>query len=285
MKKITMALAVAVILPMMSCGHDEELTANVIRQDTMQTKTIIFTFSDITMQSMTRSTLSEAQMTDLWVFDYVDGVLKNTIHQQSADADFGSPAIDADYGDHDFYFVASRGDSPTVNGTSVTWAKPSDTFWQHAALSIEPQTSTSQPVSLQRVATRLRVTINDQVPATMKKLCLTPTTWYYGIDYATGEAVSSRAVERSVNVPASYVGTSGSLSASFYCLSPSDEWQTDVTIVAKGENDAVLNTITIADVPMKRNRITNYSGTLFNASRTMSVSLTDDWLDDLTGTW
>jgi hypothetical protein len=42
-------------------------------------------------------------MTDLWLFDYVDGTLVQTVHQVSTDADFGTPAPTLAYGEHRIY--------------------------------------------------------------------------------------------------------------------------------------------------------------------------------------
>ena len=250
-------------------------------------KTITFSCQNFTMSAMarTRATMSEVNMTDLWLFDYVGGVLQQTIHQTATDANFGTPAIDADYGEHTFYFVASRGDTPSIDGSVISWLKPSDTFWGSLSLNVQPSSATNNPVTLHRVATRLRITVTDEVPDGLAKLCITPARWYYGLNILTGEATDERDTERSVNVPASYIGTTGQLMMSVFGMSPDAEWQTSVVVAAKTASDAVINSITLADVPLKRNRITTYSGTLFAASRSIAISLTDDWSDDYTATW
>ena len=250
-------------------------------------KTITFSIQNFTMSAMarTRATMSEVGMTDLWVFDYVGGTLLQTIHQTATDANFGTPAIDADYGEHTFYFVASRGDTPSIDGSVISWLKPSDTFWGSLSLNVQPSSATNNPVTLHRVATRLRITVTDEVPEGLAKLCITPARWYYGLNILTGEATDERDTERSVNVPASYIGTTGQLTMSVFGMSPDAEWQTSVTVAAKTASDAVINSITLADVPLKRNRITAYSGTLFAASRSIAISLTDEWSDDYTATW
>ena len=235
--------------------------------------------------STTRATMSEVSMTDLWLFDYVGDELKQTIHQTASDADFGNPTINAAYGDHTIYFVASRGDSPVIDGTTISWAKPSDTFWASRSITIAPATATNHTVSLQRVATRLRLTVMDEIPATLAQICITPSHWYYGIDYLTGEATDDRQTERTINVPASYIGTTGQLYANFYSMSPSSAWQTDITMKAKDGDGNVISLIGIADVPLDRNRVTNYSGTLFNANRTVTISVDGDWGEDISGTW
>ena len=254
-------------------------------------RVITFACHDISIVAMgadnaaTRATMSEVSMTDLWLFDYIGDELQQTIHQTATDANFGTPAINASYGDHTIYFVASRGDTPTIDGTTISWTKPSDTFWASRSITIAPATATNQSVSLQRVATRLRLTVTDEIPATLAQICITPSHWYYGIDYLTGEATDDRQTERTINVPASYIGTTGQLYANFYSLSPSSAWQTDITMKAKDGDGGVISQIGIADVPLERNRVTNYSGPLFNANRTVAISVDSDWGEDISGTW
>ena len=280
-----MALAVALILPTVSCSTGEELSVKVDQlKDTMQQVTIRFTFPSISMEAMTRATLAESQMTDLWLFDYMGGELKATIHQTSENDGFGAITLTADYGEHSLYFVASRGDTPTIDDTTISWAKPSDTFWQSFTLNIEPQTSTNQSVVLRRVVTRLRIAVTDEVPANMKTLTITPSTWYYGLDYTTGEAVNSQATPRVITVPSSYIGTIN-LATSFYCLCPADGFDTDITVTAKDADDTAISNIALQDVPFERNRITNYSGSLFTQNRAFTVTTDDEWLDEYTTTW
>ena len=291
MKKIMlMALAVAAILPSCTKDDDPEEEPKVgkieikINSDTIKThKEITFGIlgGQFEQQPMTRATLSSLSLTDLWLYDG-ETLLK---HQTADDADFGAPSVDVDYGDHTFYFVASRGSEPTQTGTTISWNKPSDTFWASLSLTVAPSTSASQSVTLQRVAARLRVTITDEVPAALSSLCVTPSTWYYGIDYTKGEAADIRTTTRTISVPASYAGTTGQLAASFYCHSPLQAWTTDITLTAKASDNSTISQISIADVPMQRNHITAYSGTLFGAGRAITVEADDAWGEDITGSW
>ena len=289
-----MALAVATILP--SCTKDEEpeqMPADgkieiVVNTDSMENHaTITFGCSTTMMQPMTRAALGSLSLTDLWVYDLPSGETSPTLlaHQTSDDADFGAPTVTAEYGDHTFYFVASRGDTPTISGTTISWAKPSDTFWASLALTIAPSTSASQSVTLQRVAARLRITITDEIPTGLATLSVTPSHWYYGLDILTGEAADDRQTARTVSVPSSYIGTTGQLAASFYCLSPSAAWTTDISLQALKSDNTEMVRINVSDVPMQRNHITAYSGTLFGAGRSINVETDDAWGDDITGSW
>jgi hypothetical protein len=224
-------------------------------------------------------------MTDLWVFDYVGDELVRTAHKVSADADFSSPSMSLQYGEHTLYFVASRGKTPTIDGTEITWAQPSDTFWKAVSVNVGSSSSSVVPVTLGRVATKLRVAVTDEVPEGVTQICVTPDVWWYGVDYMTGAAILSQEIERSIAVPASYIGTTGQLVVNVFGMSDSDEWTTDVTIIAKDGDGSVVGIVTLDDVPFERNRATNVSGSLFVAGTTFSVSLNDVWTDSYDLEW
>lgn len=286
-----MAMAVAAILP--SCTKNDEPEAVVpnleinLPSDSIETHaTVTFAFGgDVSIHPITRATLTELNLTDVWVFDYVGGQLQATTHQTASDAAFGSPSLTVDYGDHTFYFVASRGDTPTIDGTTISWAKPSDTFWATLSLTVSPGSSITQAVSLHRVAARLRITVTDEIPATLASLSVTPSHWYYGLDYLTGDAADDRQTARTVNVPASYVGTTGQLIASFFTISPQSQWTTDVTLKATGTDNSTLSSISIRDVPMQRNHVTSYGGSILNAGRSITLTSDDEWIEDDAVTW
>ena len=116
-------------------------------------------------------------------------------------------------------------------------------------------------------------------------LSVTPSHWYYGLDITTGEATEDRQTARTVNVPASYIGTTGQLVASFFTISPSESWSTDVSLQALKSDNTPMASISVADVPMQRNHITDYSGTLFGAGRAISIDADDSWGEDIQGSW
>ena len=288
MKKILLALAVAVMMTACEREHDELADADIeinIPTDSMKNHaTINFICSPYSMRAMTRATLSELSLTDLWVFDYVGGALKNTTHQSSSDATFGSPSIDLEYGSHTLYFVASRGADPVVNGKTITWSSVRDTFWASLSLDVEPMIATSQSVSLSRVVARLRIAVTDAVPTGAAKLNVTPSQWYLGLDYTTGEPSSPSSPSLGVSIPSSYIGTT-SLNASFYTVSSTTMWQTDVAVAITSANDAVLGSVLLPDVPFQRNHVTNYQGSVMSSGRSVTVTSDDEWIEDDSITW
>ena len=282
-----MALSAALLL---ACGEHEmteELTAGMTPADSMKSKTITFTFGEISQRSMTRATLAELNLTDLWIFDYVGAELKQTIHQASTDAAFGSASLSLDYGEHTFYFVASRGIDPVIDteAKTIVWGSVRDTFHASLSIDVQPSSATSQAVTLSRVVGRLRISATDVVPANAAKLTITPSTWYYGLNYQTGEAVGSITSPIVVNIPSSYVGTQN-LVTSCYTVSGSSAWQTNITASLIASDESVLGSVTIPNVPIQRNHITSYSGGIVGAGRSISVNASDDdWVDDGNVNW
>ena len=285
MKKIAMALASALMM-LTDCTSDEPQNE---KPTGWEQKTITFTFGDVlTHHAMTRADITSLDLTDLWMFDYVGDELQQTVHQSSTDDGFGSISASMGYGEHTFYFVASRGTTPTsdTDAQTITWVKPSDTFWATATITVSPSSASSQAVSLSRVATRLRITVNDEVPAEAAKFVITPAQWYYGIDYTTGSGIAPSANQpREVNIPSSYIGTTGQLAISIFGFVPSTDWQTDITAALKASDDTTLGQVTITDVPMKKNITTAYSGGILGTSKAFTLSADDTWGDEDVHTW
>ena len=280
-----MAMTAASML--LACSNEPEEVVTVKADepsDTMQAVTLTFSFPQMEMKAMTRGTLSESSLTDLWLFDFMEDELKQTIHQSSTEDGFGSVAVTAETGEHRFCFVASRGTDAVVDGGAITWGKPSDTFWQNVILDVTPQTATAQAVELQRVATRLRISITDEVPATLKKLSVVADTWYCGLDAKTGQPTAASERATTINVPASYIGTTGSLAASIFGLC-GDDYTTNVSVTALDASDAAIATVSLEDVPMARNKTTNYSGPLFTRQPTFTLTAADAWGEEVTMTW
>ena len=227
-------------------------------------------------------------MTDVWVLDYMKGQLVQQLHQSDNTAeDFGKPQMSLAYGSHHVYFVASRGTTPTLNvgAHSITWERPSDTFWKDYEVNVVSTSNGNRAVTLDRVATKLKLTVTDEVKAECAEVAVEPVAWYYGLDYVNGVPVAQQQTERVVAVPANLVGTSGQLVVTIFGMSGSTEWTTDVTVSARTAEHAVIGTATMADVPFKANRATEYSGPLFGPAGIMTLTLGGEWDDSATGTW
>lgn len=291
-KHLLMALAVAALtacekldVPESEISGDE--SSSVVEG---KTKKFTFTVKGDFGTAFTRGYLQAdgKDMTDLWLLDYVDGVLVQQLHQSNEDDDFGTPTMNLSYGTHHVYFVASRGTTPTLNTEShmISWSTVRDTFWKDYEVSVVATSNGNRAVTLDRVVTKLRVTANDAVPMGVTTFSVTPAVWYYGLDYVSGEPVMP--VENQsvvVNVPSSYAGTSGEMMVSVFGFSGSTEWTTDVVLDAKNGGSETVGHAVIEEVPLKRNRMSDYTGPMFGSGGLASVSLNTEWADAVPGTW
>ena len=293
MKKLSISVPAVVLLAVVmgACSKNEpakESEEGGLLVDTAWIDSVEFSFSRCVIEDFaaTRAveSITDAGMTDLWVFDYVGGELQQVVHQASTDAGFGTVRVPATIGDHAFCFVASKGTTPTVSGSTISWEKPSDTFWARHELTVTPGMD-AQNEDLNRVATRLRIKVTDEISADMKTLAVTPATWYYGLNVENGTATNAQVKERSVTIPDSYVGTSGQLLMSVFGISPASDWQTDVTVACKDAGGNVLHSVQVPNVPIQRNRSTLYSGSLTSAGTQASVRVETAWADEYEGTW
>jgi hypothetical protein len=227
-------------------------------------------------------------MTDVWVLDYMGGELVQQLHQGDNTAeDFGQPSLNLKYGVHQVYFIASRGVSPVLDtdAHSITFDNVRDTFWKRYDVSVVATSNGNRAVTLDRVVTKLRLTFTDEVPATANSISIVPHTWYYGIDYLTGQPASVRTDAATViTIPDASKGQTG-IQASLFGFSGADEWSTDVVISSRTPTDEILGSATIAAAPFKANRVSDYSGPLFSAGGSVTLSLNGEWITPYEGTW
>ena len=236
----------------------------------------------------TRSLTADGKdMTDVWVLDYVDGSLVQQLHQTSEDDDFGAPTLSLSVGSHHIYFIASRGQGATLNTTAhtLTFTKVLDTFWKDLSLDVIATSNSSQSVTLDRVITKLRLTLEDAIPATAATINITPASWHYGIDYTTGLPTTDTSSHTiTVNIPSANIGQTG-LDVSICSFSGADEWTTDVVFDCKDGDGNNLGVPAIAAAPFIRNRVTEFSGPLFSAGGAMTLNLNATWDTAHTDTW
>ena len=244
----------------------------------------------LTSHDFTRSLTADGKdITDVWVLDYVDGTLVQQLHQSDNTAtDFGTPTLNLSIGTHHIYFIASRGAGAVLNTTThaLSFTSVRDTFWKDYEITISGGTSSgNRSVTLDRIVTKLKLTFADAIPEGAATFNITPSSWYYGVDYTTGEPSEATANGTiTVNIPSSEIGVVNE-AVSIFGFSSATEWTTDISLNCKNSADAVLGSATIAAAPFVRNRVSEYTGPLFGDSGSMTLSLNATWDDSYTGTW
>ena len=301
---VTVIAIAAMVLFFTSCSTEEPTlppsepakTNIYVKADTAYLKEVTITFQcrgfDISSQPFegTRAELKAdgKAMTDLWVLDYMDGSLaQSVIHQTSDQEDFGTPTLNLSVGSHHVYFIASRGQDATIDtdAHTIAFARVSDTFYYDLALDVTATSSGSRNVTLERCVTKFTAVITDAIPEGAATFNITPAQWYYGWDYVAGTPTAATASQTiTINIPSSEIGATNER-LSIFGFSAATEWMANIAINCKKGDETILGMATITDVPLKQNRITTFSGPLFSANGLTTVSLSSDWLDEHTGTW
>lgn len=275
-KKFTFTIKGDFANPEFVCGED----ANIVLGNEYTSDDI--SYSQRMSRANTYMTADGAEMTDMWVVDYKDGDIVQSIHQKNTDADWGTPQMSLTLGTHHVLFLASRGSEPSYSNGIVTWSKPLDTFYTDYEVVVVKTSNGNRAVTLNRCATKLTIGIDDAIPAKTSQINISAPKWHDGWNMITGEPVAAQSgLSRTFDIPSSWIGSTGA-SLSVWSLSPTDEWTTDVT-VASFAGTTENAKAEIRDVPLKANRVTTYHGSLYSTTSSNSVQLSTDWLPQYEG--
>lgn len=269
--------------------HESRLDIGINGDSIRDLATIHFVCQgDFEMRPFTRSLEADGKsMTDLWVLDYIGTTIAQQIHQVSTDEDFGKPTLNLSVGNHHIYFIASRGSGATLSteNHTITFTRVLDTFYKDYEINVTATSNGSRSVTLDRIVTKLTTVITDAIPEDAATFNITPEAWHYGIDYTTGLPISATASQAiTINIPSSEIGFTNE-HLSIFGFSTEDEWTTNLTLNCKKADGTILGSAVLANVPLKRNRITEYTGPLFSSSGATTVGLSTDWLDNYASTW
>ena len=291
--------AIAAALILVSCEKvildDDQEQAAVPDDSPSGQKTKKFTFTtkgnfvmkDASTRAATYLNSDDNTLTDLWVLDYVGGVLQQQLHQSSTDANWGQPTMNLTYATHHIYFVASRGANPVLSTDNhrITWDTARDTFWKDYEVTVVSTSNGNRAVTLDRVASRLLLSVTDALPSDISSFTISANHWFRDIDYLTGEPVTDNPFALTLNVSESKRGSENGIQLSVFTISQAEQWTTNVQLTATSLTAETLAQTTIENVPFQRNRSTNYSGSMFSGSFSSTISINGDWGDPIVGTW
>ncbi len=166
--------------------------------------------------------------------------------------------------------------SPTAAGYTSDRAR--ETFCCVQAVLVTSTAPLDLSVTMSRVISQLEIKSTDGRSAGVKKFRTTYPQGSKSFNPTTGLATDDAGF-KVINSPSAKAGETVDF-GSFVFLS-GDEAKMDITIEALDDDDQVLFTKIINDVPFKRNRKTVLSGAMFTSSvnSAASLKLDSDWLD------
>lgn len=153
-----------------------------------------------------------------------------------------------------------------------------ETFCYVQTVSVTSTAPLDISVTMSRVIAQLEIKSTDGRSADVKKFRTTYPQGSKSFNPTTGLATDDAGF-KVINSPSAKAGETVDF-GSFVFLAD-DEAKMDITIEALNDNDQVLFTKVISDVPFKRNRKTVLTGAMFTSSSNSaaSIKLDTDWLD------
>ena len=181
--------------------------------------------------------------------------------------------------------VLGYGSETAITLTSPTEAafdndRVRETFAATQSVTVTSTTPVDLSVTLNRIMAKLNIVSTDGRSASVTKIRTTYAAGGQSFNPSTGLATVNTgfSVDNNVSVSVGNVINIGN-----YVFLASDEQDINITIQALNDNDDVLFTKVIADVPFKRNRVTKLSGAIFTTEPSeLSINVENSWLNEAT---
>lgn len=216
-----------------------------------------------------------------------------SVNQSSGDSGFGTLEFDLPPGLYTFVAVGNKlsANAPSdamvsissVSEATLPEALPTDVFSLTKEVTIEPRKDFTIAITLPRVMSQFKLATIDKLPANVAtiELIANPTASANAstasFDPSDGSLLNNQRWTKTANVSPS--AGKQTITVSLNMLLTSDEQTIDVVANAYDADGNLITTLTLNDVPMKRNRITTARGTLFNAGGLSPFTFENEWLD------
>ena len=232
---------------------------------------VVITFSPYTMDAMTRTAVSIADVVNhlnVWLVSGGDVI---ALQQTNTDANFGTLTATLDKTKtYTMYAVAHKADGAILTDGVVAFTDDKVTHSMWYTTTFSPATTTSLSCEMTRIVADFRLEITDEIPAAVKKLRFTVSDVFDRWSVTDG---GTHQLDRTSII--TYNGTSAVFN--IYAIVTDAQTTHTVTVTALDENDQEVQTRTFADVPLRNGYKTNYRGTFFiDTPMTMSFTV-GDW--------
>jgi len=181
--------------------------------------------------------------------------------------------------------VLGYGSETAITLTSPTEAafdndRVRETFAATQSVTVTSSTPLDLSVTLSRIMAKLNIVSTDGRSASVTKIRTTYAAGGQSFNPSTGLATVNTGFSVDNNISQA-VGNA--INIANYVFLASDEQDINITIQALNEDDDVLFTKVIADVPFKRNRVTKLSGAIFTTEPSeLSINVENSWLNEAT---
>jgi len=277
---------------------DEERAISGSAADTHPNVTLHF--SPYEQQAFTRAaTALTDQCTRLSVAIFTaDGTKAKAVTQKQTDAGFGTAALTLQAGTYKIVAIAhssTEGNATITSPEKVTFAnnKLTDTFYYYGTLTVGTD-PIEETLEMTRCVAMLRLTLTDPLSDNISRL-----KFYYTGGSSTFNPATGYGCVNSKQTEYRYTTDDQDMPVSVYELYTMPHEQQDVlklTVTALDASGSEVGEVTMDNIPVTRNKITTWQGTLFSGSGTggeggtsssggISITLDTEWDGTITYTF
>lgn len=212
-----------------------------------------------------------------------DGVRLTTKSQNSSDKDFGKLSVSLAKGTYRIVLLAyNQKDNPTaVDAQKIVFGnngKMTDTFLWSDEITVE--NNLEKDISMKRAVAMFRLITTDNIPANVTKMKFYYTGGSSTLNAITG--IGNANSKQEENLTVAETGKPGTFEV--YTFPKDDENVLKIEVTALDANGNTVASRTFEDVPISRNKITQYKGEFFTGGGSGNVTITftnlttdDEW--------
>ena len=247
-----------------------------VDEPTNRTETVHLHFYAYEMEPLTKGTAAVSDYCtrlDIWLSD---GTTTTAYSQVNEDAGFGSLNVELDKTKtYTLYAVAHKcTSSATLADGVISFPDDKVTHTMYATATFSPSTTTAVDLTMQRIVAQLRLETTDAVPTEAKKIRFTVSGVYNKWNVTSGPY---NQLDRTSVVNITSTNNDGTATFVVYAIVTNSQTLHNVTIEALDANDAVLQSRTFTDVPLRAGYKTTYRGTFFIDTPVTAAFTCDDW--------
>lgn len=212
-----------------------------------------------------------------------DGERLTTKSQNSSDKDFGKLSVSLAKGTYRIVLLAyNQKDNPTAaNAEKILFGnngKMTDTFLWSDEITVE--NNLEKDISMKRAVAMFRLITTDNIPSNVAKMKFYYTGGSSTLNAITGTGNANSKQEENLTV--AETGKPGTFEV--YTFPKDDENVLKIEVTALDANGNTVASRTFEDVPISRNKITQYKGEFFTGGDSGNVTITftnlttdDEW--------
>lgn len=287
MKKVLLPALIAVCGLLSACQSDDEFSAAAVHEITFQ----VTNYEQYDLDDLTRASVADVlDHLVMGVFDAAtDAVVGSVTVQNKADgkSSYGTFSVSLPEGRYRAVFIGYNGSRACQMSSSTNITFESDhvphTFLSCMELTVDGKTAQNQNVVLKRAVAAFRLVVKEALPQGLATFRFVNRGGGTALNAQTGFCTEQKERTYDISVPTSSIGKSN-VEISCYAFLPSEEAAMNITVNALKADGSVIKSRTFADVPMKVNRLTCYTGNFFaedEAAAQFRLSVDDAWSDTL----